>query len=162
MTLSEKQSTYTYFTNQILSFLYKVVIILYFTCFFCYVLFSRIPAYFEGEYTNGVVSKATFLLKENHPLVVVDYKVGDEKFQYVSSSWFLTTYKPGQSVSIIFDPSNPSVACIYSLIGYWIKWSELFFTAIVFIILFITAVFIAGKNRGYLTVEDNRKRKYDD
>lgn len=95
--------------------------------------------------------------------MVVDYKVGDEKFQYISHSWFLTSYKPGQLVSIIYDPSNPSIASIYSFIGYWIKWSELFFTAIVFIVLFITAVFITGKNNtGYLTAEGNRKRKYDD
>ena len=126
-------------------------------------MFSRVPAYFEGDYTNGVVSKATFSPKENHPLMVVNYKVGDEKFQYISHSWFLTSYKPGRRVSIIYDPSNPSVSCIYSFIGYWIKWPELFFTAIVFFVLFITAVLITGKNnRSYLNVEDNRKRKYDD
>jgi hypothetical protein len=143
--------------------LYKVVILVYFTCFFCYVLFSRVPAYFEGDYTNGVVEKATFSLKENYPLVVVNYKVGNEKFQYISHSWFLTSYKPGHRVSIIYDPSNPYVACIYTFIGYWIKWPELFFTAIVFIVLFITAVLITGRNNtSYLDAEDYRKSKYDD
>ncbi len=121
------------------------------------------PDYFEGDYTNGIVSKATFSVKDSHPVLVVKYTVGNEEFKYTSYMWFLTSYKPGQVIRIIYDPSNPSVADIYSFIGYWIKWSELFFTAIVFIILFITAVFIAGKNNtGYLTIEDNGKRKYDD
>ena len=163
MILSENKPLIRILLIKILSSLYKVVIIVYFTCFFCYVLFSRVPAYFEGDYTNGVVSKATFSLKENHPLMVVDYKVGNEKFQYISHSWFLTSYKPGHPVSIIYDPSNPSVACIYSFIGYWIKWPELFFTAIVFVVLFITAVLITGRNNtGYLNAEDYRKSKYDD
>ncbi len=104
------------------------------------------PDYFEGDYTNGIVSKATFSVKDSHPVLVVKYTVGNEEFKYTSYMWFLTSYKPGQVIRIIYDPSNPSVAGIYSFIGYWIRWHELFFTAIVFIILFIAAVFITGKN----------------
>lgn len=143
--------------------MYKSAVIIYIVCFLCYVLFSRVPDYFEGDYTNGVVSKATFSEEENHPVVVIDYEVGNEKFKFTSYMWFLTSYKPGQAVRIIYNPSNPSIASIYSFIGYWIKWHELLFTAIVFIILFIAAVFITGKNSpAASSAKENRRRKYDE
>lgn len=134
--------------------MYKFVVLIYIVCFFCYVLFSRVPDYFEGDYVNGVVSKAAFSVKDKHPVVIVNYKVGNEEFQYTSYMWFLTSYKRGQVIRIIYDPSNPPVACIYSFIGYWIRWPELLFTAIVFIILFIAAVFITGKKSTSLTREE--------
>jgi hypothetical protein len=144
--------------------LYKVVIIIYFICFLCYVLFSRVPDYFEGDYTKGVVSKATFSVKDKHPVVIVNYRVGKEELQYTSYMWFLTSYKPGQVIRIIYDPSNPRVASIYSFTGYWVRWPELLITAIVFIVLFIAAVYITGKNNtsSPTAKENNRKRRYDE
>lgn len=144
--------------------MYKTVAVIYFICFSCYVLFSRVPDYFDGELTQGVVTEATYSVKDKHPIVVVNYKIGNEKFKYITNMWFLTSYKPGQKVPIIYNPSNPRVASIYAFIGYWIKWSELFLTAIVFIILFIAAIFITGKNNSSPAIEDgnNRKRKYND
>ncbi len=97
--------------------MYKVVIIIYFICFLCYVLFSRVPDYFEGDYTKGVVSKAIFSVKDKHPVVIVNYRVGKEELQYTSYMWFLTSYKPGQVI--------PRVASIYSFTGYWVRWPEL-------------------------------------
>lgn len=140
--------------------MYRTVFIIYIVCFLCYVLFSRVPDYFDGDYAKGVVSTATFSAQDNHPVVVVTYKVGSEEFKYTSYMWFLTSYQPGQEVDIIYDPSHPSVASIYSFIGYWIRWSELLFTAVVFIILFIAAVYITGKN-SVMSEEDRGKRKYD-
>lgn len=127
-------------------FLYKTVAILYTVCFFCYVLFSRIPDYFEGEYVNGVVSTATFSVKDKHPVLAVKYKVGDEEFEYTTNKWFFTSHHKGQAITMIYSPSDPAIAGVYAIIGYWITLNELFFTAIVFIILFIAAVIITGKN----------------
>lgn len=142
--------------------MYKSVSIIYFICLFCYVLFSRVPDYFEGEFVNGIVSKATFSVKNKTPVLAVKYKVGEEEFTYETNTWFVSKHKPGQSVTIIYSPSDPSVASIYAFIGYWITWSELFFTALVFIILFICAVIITGENPANSTENKNSKRKYND
>ena len=110
-----------------------------------------------------MVTKASFSQTTNSPDLVVDYNVGSEKLQYKTDQWFLTSYKPGRRVTIIYDPANPSVASIYSFIGYWIKWKELFYTAIFFIILFIAAKSIAGQSNNGDFQPDERlpKRKYD-
>jgi hypothetical protein len=127
-------------------------------------LFSRVPDYFEGEFIEGVVTKAGFSPALNKPELVVDYKAGSETFHYKTNMWFLTTHKTGEKVTVIYDPSNPSQACIFTFIGYWLKWSELFFSIFFFMALFIAAVFITGKNSTEpLTPEDRiRKRKYKD
>lgn len=144
--------------------MYKTVIILYLVCFVSYILFSRVPDYFEGEFIEGVVAKAGFSPALNKPELVVDYKAGSETFHYKTNRWFLTTHKTGEKVTVIYDPSNPSQACIFTFIGYWLKWSELFFSIFFFMALFIAAVFINGKNSTEpLTPEDRiRKRKYKD
>ena len=125
-------------------------------------LFSRVPDYFDADFIQGVVSKAGFSAEDNRPELVIDYRVGEEKFQYKTNNWFLTTYKKGQFVTIIYNPSNPSIAGLYAFIGYWINWSELLFTAVFFSVLFLTAVFITGKNSNELLSEEEneKKRKY--
>lgn len=122
------------------------------------------PDYFDGDFTKGIVAKAEFSIKENHPVLVVVYKVENEKFTYTTYRWSLTKYVKGQSVTLIYNPSNPAIVSIYALIGYWIKWDELLFTGIVFIILFVAAVIITGKNESLQPAdeEQRRKRKYDD
>ena len=141
--------------------MYKVVVILYFVCFFCYVLFTRVPDYFEGEFIKGTVTEAKFSEKERQPNLVVKYHVGSETLFYETNMWFLNKHKAGDKVTIIYDPSEPKRAFIYSFIGYWIKWSELFFTAIFFAILFLASVSITGKNADEDDDPQQKKMKYD-
>ena len=143
--------------------MYKGLIFLYLAIFSFYVLFTRIPDYFEGEYIKGVVSQASFSSSNNAPLLVVDYNVGSEKLQYKTNEWFLKKYKAGDAVTIIYNPAEPSVASIYAIIGYWVKWPELILTAVFFIILFIAAKTITGNNGNEHNSDQNpgKKRKYD-
>ncbi|MBA4140495.1 MAG: DUF3592 domain-containing protein [Segetibacter sp.] len=144
--------------------MYKTAVILYLICFSCYILFSRVPDYFEGEFISGVVTKANFSPALNKPELVVDYKVGTETLQYKTNTWFLTTYKTGQQITIIYDPSNPSQACIFTFIGYWLQWNELLFSALLFIVFLKAAIFITGKNSAepFPAEEPVKKRKYKD
>ncbi|MDQ6812141.1 MAG: DUF3592 domain-containing protein [Bacteroidota bacterium] len=137
---------------------------MYLVIFSSYVLFTRVPDYFEGEFIKGVVSKATFLSKTNSPEVIIDYHVGSERLQYKTDTSFLTSYKPGQVVTIIYNPAKPAVSSIYAFIGYWINWRELLLTSAFFIILFIAARFITGINTtsNLHKVIEKKKRKYDD
>jgi len=159
----EMQIDFAFFAGKI-SVLYKTAFILYIVCFLCYVLFSRVPDYFEGELTRGIVAKATFSVKEKHPVLVVNYQAGNEKRTYTTNKWFLTRYKPGQVITLIYNPSDPAIVSIYAVMGYWIQWDELLFTAIGFIILFIAAVIITGKGSALSSTlhGQNKKRKYDE
>lgn len=127
-------------------------------------LFSREPDYFEGEYVNGVVSKATFSVKEKHPVLQVRYKAGSEEFTYTSYRWYLRRYRRGETVTMIYNPSHPEAASIYAFVGYWILWKQLFYTAIIFIMLFVAAKSITGQHKSSLLddKQNDRKRKYDD
>jgi hypothetical protein len=126
--------------------LYKTVTILYFVCLFCYVLFSRVPDYFEGEYVDGVVIKATFSAKERRPVLAVKYNVGGEKFSYTSYNWYLASHKQGDKITMIYNPSHPEITSVYAFIGYWITLRELLYTSLIFVVLFIAAVVITGQN----------------
>ena len=143
--------------------MYKGLIFLYLAIFSFYVLFTRIPDYFEGDYIKGVVSQASFSSSNNAPLLVVDYNVGSEKLQYKTNEWFLKKYKAGDAVTIIYNPAEPTVASIYAIVGYWVKWPELLLTAVFFVILFIAAKTIAGNNGTEHNSDQNpgKKRKYD-
>lgn len=122
------------------------------------------PDYFEGDFTSGIVTEATFSVKDKNPVLVVNYQVGNEKFKYKTNKWFLTRHKPGQVITLIYNPSDPAIVSIYAIMGYWIQWDELLLTAIGFIILFIAAVVITGKNSALSSTpkEQNKKRKYDE
>lgn len=122
------------------------------------------PDYFEGDFTSGIVTEATFSVKDKNPVLVINYQVGNEKFKYKTNKWFLTRHKPGQVITLIYNPSDPAIVSIYAIIGYWIQWDELLLTAIGFIILFIAAVVITGKNSALSSTpkEQNKKRKYDE
>jgi len=123
-----------------------------------------VPDYFEGDFTSGIVTEATFSVKDKNPVLVINYQVGNEKFKYKTNKWFLTRHKPGQVITLIYNPSDPAIVSIYAIIGYWIQWDELLLTAIGFIILFIAAVVITGKNSALSSTpkEQNKKRKYDE
>jgi hypothetical protein len=160
---SKRTNFFPFFAGKIY-FLYKSLLILYLVGLFCYILFSRVPDYFEGDFIEGVVTKAGFSSTTHQPNLVVDYRVGSETFHYKTTMWFLTNYKPNDKVVIIYDPSNPSEASIYSVIGYWIRWPEVFTSAFFFIVLFIAAVFITGKNNPEPSTPEHgeKKRKYQD
>lgn len=84
----------------------------------------------------------TFLAEEQSNIFEASYKVGSETFVYKAATGFLQNYEPGEQVTIIYNPSNPQTACVYSFIGYWVQWGELFFTAAFFTLLFAVARYI--------------------
>lgn len=119
------------------------------------------PDYFDGEYIRGVVTEASFSKETNSPLLVVEYHVGSETLQYKTDMWFLKKYKPGELVTIIYNPANPSVSSIYAFIGYWIRWPELIQTSILFIILFFAAKGIAGSSKPLPDDEQPKKNNLE-
>jgi hypothetical protein len=135
--------------------MYKAAALVYVVCFFCYILFSRMPDYFGSDFTRGVVVTTETRAKSIH------YKVANEAFSKKLSGWSADQVAKGDTVRVIFDPSDPTTAAYYSFFGYWLTLSELLLSALGFILSFIAAIFITGKEDGSPADEDfSKKRKY--
>jgi hypothetical protein len=139
--------------------MYRTAALVFLGCFFCYILFTRKPDYFEAEFTPGKV-----IAGDKPNLKLLQYPVGKELFNLPFDGWIADRYNSGENVEVIYDPSTPENGAVYSFFTYWLKLPELFASAAVFIALFASAVFITGKNR----TEDEgslptaKKRKYID
>lgn len=144
--------------------MYKAALILYVVCFALYILFSRVPDYFESQRVSGKVALATYSSEKQQPYLVVKYPVGDRVYSFKTSQWLLTKYREGDVVTIIYDPANPRVSSLYSFLGYWFLWEEFLYTSIIFIIFFVASSGISGKSpsKSIETEQSLPKRKYDD
>lgn len=93
----------------------------------------------------------------------VKYRVGSEGYTIKIAGWGANKVAAGDTVRVIFDPSTPSDASLYSFFSYWLKLSEILVSAVGFIVLFFAAVFITGREHPYINNEedDRKKRKYE-
>ena len=142
--------------------LYKTVVIIYLVCFGLYVLFSRQPDYFESDFANAsihfvkdssskITSRAFFTLQQKEFTVDVNY--------------LFRNFSENENVKIIYNTTNPAKAALYSIWGYWIRWQEIIFTAIVLFLLFQIAVSINKNPTPEAVIEQleepSKKTKYD-
>jgi hypothetical protein len=138
--------------------MYKTAAILYVIGLVCYILFSRVPDFFDAEFTPGKVLQLKSLEKQ------IQYKVGKETFVVPISGWGASQVANGQTITVIYNPTVPSEGALYTFFAYWFTLDELLTSAIGFILLFVVAVLITGKNseESYVEEEAPRKRKYND
>jgi hypothetical protein len=145
--------------------MYRFVIMLYITCFGLYILFSRQPDYFDGEKITGIVH---FLSDSatGKPYPAAVYTINKINYS-VNAAYLFKTYKEGQQVDIIYETSQPEKAAVYSLWGYWFKWSEILFSLVLSIAMFQVAVVITKNPTPESLIEQLEskppsKRKYND
>lgn len=120
--------------------MYKLVIILYISCFGLYIPFSRQPDYFDGEKAKGNIHFSRDSATGNlYPAAV--YQINKVSYS-VNASYLFRTYKEGEQVSIIYEVSRPEKAAVYGIWGYWFKWSEILFSLVLLIGTFQVAVAI--------------------
>jgi hypothetical protein len=138
--------------------MYKTATILYLVILFLYILFSRQPDFFESEFTRGVIIEKQPYHKS------IQYQEGKEIFTKPIKGWGASKVAAGDTVKVIFDPTNPGGGTLYSFFSYWLTLPELLISAIIYIVLFIASVFITGKQEDYYYTEDDlrKKRRYDD
>ena len=93
--------------------MYKAALFVYFVTLFCYILFSRVPDYFEGEFVNGTVVQNTSLQK------FVQYPVGKQQLSVPLKGWGANQVASGDTVTVIYNPDNPQrpIFILFSLIG---------------------------------------------
>lgn len=136
--------------------MYKSLAFLYLVLMFCYVLFSRVPDYFEGEFVPGIVTKKSDGEKW------VQYGVGKATYRTPIKGWGASQVSVGERVSVVYDPGEPEKAAHYSFFSYWFTLPELLASSIVFMVLFFAAVFITGKEEKQVEESSPRARRYND
>ncbi len=141
--------------------MYQAAAILFIVCFSCYILFTRQPDYFEAEFTPGKV-----VLPDTTDIEIkaVEYPVGQEMYTVPIEGWGASQVSNGEKVTVIYNPTIPSEGSLYTFFAYWIKLPELLAGATVFSLLFVSAIFITGKNQpdDLQETTNERKRKYKD
>ncbi len=94
----------------------KLVGVLYIACFGIYILFSRQPDWFDSEMVPAVVVEKTGKLMARY-IVLADTA-------YAPAEYIFRPLKVGERVEVIYEVSQPQYATLYTVWGYWIKWTE--------------------------------------
>jgi len=138
----------------------KLLFSLYFTCYFCYIFYTREPDYFDGELVAAIIKidSKTNKATANYTIALKQYSI--------NANYPLRKLQDQERVEIIYNPSKPETASIYTLWGFWFTWSELIMSAVLLLGLFQLAVSI-NKNPTEDLLQEGvpdalPKRKYQD
>ncbi|MBX9733188.1 MAG: hypothetical protein K2X37_03930 [Chitinophagaceae bacterium] len=140
------------------------MISLYLLIFGCYILFTRVPDYFDGEKYPGTICVYTdsgTTIAYPHAVYFVDGK----KYA-IDARYFPYNYIQGEKLMVIMEKEHPAKAAVYRFWGYWIIWGELVGSTIAAILLFQVAVSIT-KNptpealMEQLSYREEKKTKYE-
>lgn len=143
--------------------MYKSLISLYLLIFGCYILFTRVPDYFDGEMypaTIVVVPDSANATPYQH----AEYFVDGVKYR-IDARYFPYAYEAGDKIKVILEKEHPNKAAVYRLGGYWLGWGELVGSIIAAVLLFQVAVSIT-KNptpealMEQLSYKEEKKTKY--
>lgn len=102
--------------------MYRFILIFYIICFGVFILFSRQPDFFDGEFTTGHIHFATDSIS-GKPVPLAVYFLGKDSFR-VRAAYLFRQYTEGEQVPMIYEAARPKEAAVYSWWGYWITWSE--------------------------------------
>jgi hypothetical protein len=123
------------------------------------VLFTREPDYFDSDFTTGEI------IHRNNKLLV-GFSDGHDAYSVEVKYPFL--YRPGQYVKVIYEASTPGKARVYSILGYWITFGELFASLFIVTALYWIATRITKNPTPTALIEElemgkkkPRKPKYD-
>lgn len=106
----------------------RFYLFIYLTIFGTYVLFTRQPDYFDGEYTNAIPVK-----KANNQFVL-QFEVDKVPYEVAYETLF-NKQPPRGKVKLIYEKANPQLAKPYKIWGYWIEWGELIFLLAGYLVL---------------------------
>ncbi|TXT33268.1 MAG: hypothetical protein FD136_998 [Chitinophagaceae bacterium] len=144
--------------------MYKSLFSLYLVIFCCYLLFTRIPDFFDGEKYPATI---TFLKDSTTNILLpqAKYSIGINKY-VVAADYPLVKYTNGEQVEVIVEHEHPEKAAVYRFWGYWISWEELLASVVAAVLLFQVALSITNNPTPeaileQLSYKEEKKTKYD-
>lgn len=100
--------------------MFKAIFPAYIICFGLYILFSRQPDFFDGEFATGTIIQ----LQNKETKQTAEYK-DNKKVYKIEVYDIFHNYKVNQKVKIIYEKSQPEMGTIYTFWGYWLSIGEL-------------------------------------
>ena len=144
--------------------MFKSIISLYLIIFGCYILFTRIPDYFDGEKYPAIIELVkNDSTKSTYTKAV--YQIAGKQYS-INAAYPLMNYSANERVEVIVEHEHVESGAVYRFWGYWITWGELIISVILAFILFQVAVSIT-KNptpealMEQLSYKEEKKTKYD-
>lgn len=145
--------------------MYKGITFLYLVCFSLYIVYSRDPDYFDGEIAPAQIH----WLKDSSSNSLIPKAVFSHgKKEYaIDARYVLRSLPENKKLAVIYVPSKPQNAAVYSWWGYWITWGELVTSIVLLIALFQVAVAVTNNPTAEALLEqleykEEKKKKYDD
>jgi hypothetical protein len=141
------------------------VVFLFLSCLFFYILFTRQPDYWDGEFSPAIIVSVKDSASKQSVLMA-QYYHGTQRY-LAPADYPFARYKPNQRLTVIYETNNPSKGAIYRVWGYWLQWGELLFSVVGIILLYQVAVAITQNPTPEALLEQleppkvGRKPKYD-
>ncbi|MEK0423740.1 MAG: hypothetical protein RLZ95_1650 [Bacteroidota bacterium] len=105
----------------------KSSVILFLTCFFLYLPFSREPDYFDSETAPAII------ISKGNEVVALYTEFGKSYALQLDKQAYGT--RIGQKVEVIYALSHPEKAAIYKAWGYWFIGKEMAWAFGIFLVL---------------------------
>ena len=143
----------------------KNVIILFLAVYPLYVLFTREPDFFDGEFYRANIHHVKDSLGQERLNAAYSF----ESHSYIiSADYPFRSFREGEPVTIIYETASPGNASLYSVWGYWIRWQELLTFIMMFVFFYFLAVNITSNPTPESLLEElegsrpkPRKPRYD-
>lgn len=116
----------------------KIVVPLYLICLFSYILFSRQPDYFDGEFAQATMvhwKDST----TGKTVLMAEYSDGYQ-LHHIQVDPIFGDRQLGEKLTVIYEPKNPELAQEYAFIGYWMGLNELFWSLLLLAVSWGAAV----------------------
>lgn len=145
--------------------MYKGITFLYLVCFSLYIVYSREPDFFDSEYAPAIIHWQTDSLNTK-PIPKAVFMHAKDAFA-IDARYVLRTLPENKKLTVIYHPSHPKKAAVYSWWGYWITWGELLGSLVLLIALFQIAVAVTSNPTAEALLEqleykEEKKKKYVD
>jgi hypothetical protein len=144
--------------------LFKSIFFLYLIIFGCYIVFTRVPDYFDGEkYPATIVliqDSATNAIKK-----MARYEIAGKQY-LIDATYPFLNYSSNEKVTVIVEQEHIERGAVSRFWGYWITWGELAMSIIMAVVLFQVAVSITKNPTPESLIEqlgykEEKKTKYD-
>ena len=144
--------------------MFKSIFFLYLIIFGCYIVFTRVPDYFDGEkYPATIVliqDSATNAIKK-----MARYEIAGKQY-LIDAAYPFLNYSSNEKVTVIVEQGHIERGAVSRFWGYWITWGELAMSIIMAVVLFQVAVSITKNPTPESLIEqlgykEEKKTKYD-
>jgi hypothetical protein len=120
-----------------------------------------VPDYFDGETVTAIVK-----IDSKTRNAFANYTIASKQYK-INADYPLRKFKDEEKVELIYNPSKPEMADVYSLWGYWFTWGELIMSVVLLLGLYKLATSITQNPTEQALidqleiVDEEPKRKYD-